>query len=103
MTGIPYLLRAREVANLMGVPFKTLQRQLPKLQAEHGFPRPLPGLGRRYDPGAIVAWLNRMAVAGERPAGAPDPDAAASPGDLAGWQDELDRRADQIARTGGHA
>jgi len=31
-----------------------------RLEEDHGFPPPVPGLGRRWDPQAIEAWLARQ-------------------------------------------
>ena len=77
------LLRAPEVAALLGMSVRAFHAARARLR-DRGFPAPVPGMGPRYDPRAIEAWLARA-----------QGKAAASPPveDIAGWQAELDRRA----------
>lgn len=89
-------IHAREVArDVFGRraknPLDWFYRNRRRLEAEHGFPKPLPGLGELwYDPEAIEAWL-----AARR-------DARAAPGKLEADRDELRARIAGLAdRIGG--
>jgi predicted DNA-binding transcriptional regulator AlpA len=77
----------REVAAAIGISADWLYRHLSRLQEDHGFPEPVPGLTRRrWNRAAVEAWLNR----------APGPPPTPPPTDdyeLARWAAELDRRA----------
>jgi predicted DNA-binding transcriptional regulator AlpA len=102
MASFPALLTLTQIAAQLGVPVSALYRNMSGLRA-CGFPRPVAGCGRRYDPEAIAAWLARQRTApsvpsplegegkGEAPPAAPAAD------DIPGWQAELDRRLDRAA------
>jgi predicted DNA-binding transcriptional regulator AlpA len=77
------LLRTPEVAALLAMSVESFYRRRAALDAA-GFPKPVPGMGVRYDPLAIQEWL---AAQRTRP-GATTPPLD----DVAGWQAELDRR-----------
>lgn len=92
------LLTFPEVAERLGVPLNSLYRNHRVLREEHGFPAPVPGLGRRWDPQAIENWL-----ATQR--GEPVPIGQLLPPDTTtaevfDWQQELDRRALEMGRAG---
>lgn len=55
------LLTAHQVAELLALdgPRAFAQRRR-RLEAEHGFPPPVPGVGQRWDPLAIEAWRRRI-------------------------------------------
>ncbi len=53
------VLTTAEVAARLGMSVPTFHRRQAALKREHGFPGPVPGLGHRYDPEAIRAWLAR--------------------------------------------
>lgn len=53
------LLTQRQVAEWLGHSLDWFRRHRARLTAEQGFPAPVPGLGRRWDPAAITAWLAR--------------------------------------------
>jgi predicted DNA-binding transcriptional regulator AlpA len=90
MPDLPRLLTLSDIAAQLGVSLPALYRRMSLLRAQ-GFPRPLPGLGRRYDPAAVAAWIAR--------ASAPVPPAplATAPDAIEPWQAELDRRAAAMA------
>jgi len=50
------LLKHGQVAQLLGHSADWFSRHRAQLEAQ-GFPRPVPGCGRRWDPAAIEAWL----------------------------------------------
>jgi predicted DNA-binding transcriptional regulator AlpA len=78
------LLRAREVAALLGVALHWWYRHRRALEAE-GFPAPV-RLSRgvaRWDPAAIEGWL------------------AARRGDVSGWQAKLDMRFESLEPPAG--
>lgn len=79
------LINTAEVAELLGMTVHTFYRRRAQLHRV-GFPNPVPGMGIRYDPLAIQAWLARQRTASATPAPPPMQD------DVAGWQGELDRR-----------
>ena len=84
-----------QAAEALGLTVPGFCRRRAQLEAS-GFPRPLPGLRRRYDPLAIQGWLARLR--GE-PAHSVTPE---DHGDAA-LQAELDRRALTLATARGHA
>jgi predicted DNA-binding transcriptional regulator AlpA len=78
----------REVAAAIGISADWLYRHLGRLEQEHAFPPPVPGLiRRRWNRAAIEAWLNR--APGPEPPVVP----LADDDELARWAAELDRRA----------
>jgi predicted DNA-binding transcriptional regulator AlpA len=91
---IPRLLTVQDMAQALGVSMSAMYRALPVL-ADAGFPQPLPGLGKRWDPEAVAAWLASRRTA--PPAPPPAPPAAAPEDDIATWQRLLDGRAADIA------
>lgn len=83
-------LTLRQVAIAIGVSARWLYMHRPRLAAEHGFPAPAPGMGKRWAEAEIVAWQRRglsPAALAATPAEAEDD---ASAGEWAQW---LDRRA----------
>lgn len=63
------LLTLHQVAVLLGLPgARSLVARRRQLEEEHGFPPPVPGLGLRWDPVAIDAWLARHRPAEATPA-----------------------------------
>lgn len=55
------LLTAHQVAMTLALDSAmSFHRRRRCLEAEHGFPAPVPGLGLRWDPAAIDAWLGRQ-------------------------------------------
>lgn len=57
------LLTAPQVAAQLGYKLGWFQRNRPRLEAEHGFPRPVDGCGLRWDPAAIGDWLDARRTA----------------------------------------
>jgi hypothetical protein len=55
------LLTAHQVAEILALdgPRAFAQRRR-RLEEEHGFPPPVPGVGQRWDPLAIEAWRRRI-------------------------------------------
>lgn len=99
MSGPVKLLTTPEVADALGVPVGQLRRTIVRLKREHGFPECIPGMGHRYDPEAVGAWIARYRKdATPAPAANDDEDA-----ELAAWQAKLDARSVQIGRSGGRA
>ncbi len=97
MTGtIPRLLRLSEVAQQLGVPLHSFYDNSHALKAS-GFPVPVPGTGKRYDPGAIKAWLDRQGRPNSSATEAPDDTTAANDDDVAAWQATLDARSAGLA------
>lgn len=64
------LLDAAGVAQKLRHSRDWFYRQYPGL-LQRGFPEPVPGMGRRWDPAAINAWLDQQANPGP-PRKAPD-------------------------------
>jgi predicted DNA-binding transcriptional regulator AlpA len=81
------LLDLRDLAKRIKRSLDWTYRALPGLIADHGFPAPLPGLGKRWDPVAVDAWLDAQLAPELSPA---RPQAAAAAPD---WEAELIRRA----------
>lgn len=52
------LLTAPQVAAALGYRHAWFLRNRARLEAEHGFPRPVDGCGMRWDPAAIEDWLD---------------------------------------------
>ena len=57
----------RGVAVRLGRSHSWLNKHLAGLQAQHGFPRPVPGLGGLFDPLAVTEWLARQRAEHVRP------------------------------------
>jgi len=95
MSSFPQLLTLTQIAAQLGVPLSALYRNVGSMRA-CGFPRPVAGCGRRYDPEAIAQWLARQRT---NPSSLPEEEAEQPPAPAAdnipGWQAELDRRLDQ--------
>jgi len=89
----------QQAADALGLTVDGFCRRRARLEAG-GFPRPLPGLRRRYDPLAIEGWLARLRGSANAP---PDAAAPPEPGSDAAFQAELDRRALSLATARGHA
>ncbi len=51
------LLTQRQVAEWLGHSLDWFRRNRVRLVQEQAFPPPVPGLGQRWDPQAITAWL----------------------------------------------
>lgn len=51
------LWQAAQVAERLAMTPGAFCQRRRRLEAEHGFPAPVPGLGRRWNPAAIEAWL----------------------------------------------
>ena len=92
------LITLADIAEQLGVSLQTFYRNMSSLRA-CGFPRPVPGCGRRYDPQAVADWLARQRPANvdtaEPPTVVPPPGNLPAPEDIAGWQSELTRRLTQ--------
>lgn len=56
-------LTLREVAALLQRPVEWMYRHRRELEQRHGFPPPIPGLGRRWSAAAVRAWRDRQALA----------------------------------------
>jgi hypothetical protein len=55
------LLTAHQVAEILALDSaRAFAQRRRRLEEEHGFPRPVPGVGRRWDPLAIEAWRRRI-------------------------------------------
>lgn len=67
------------------------RRHRAELERQHGFPKPLPGLGLRWDPKAIELWKDRFIPPELRG----EPVLSISIND--NWQAELDSRAAALA------
>jgi predicted DNA-binding transcriptional regulator AlpA len=52
------LLTAPQVAAKLGYRYGWFNKHRARLEAEHGFPGPVDGLGMRWDPAAIGDWLD---------------------------------------------
>lgn len=83
------LLDAEQVAARLHVTLDWWRHNRRRLQESFGFPLPIAGIGGRWDPLAIQAWLDA-----QLPAYAPRPSAANDAGAPADWSAELDRRLD---------
>jgi hypothetical protein len=59
------LWQAAQVADRLAMTPAAFNARRRRLEADHGFPPPVPGLGRRWNPAAIEAWL--AAQAGGQP------------------------------------
>lgn len=88
MSGGPLLARGA-VARLLGLTTPRFLRLRGRLEAEQGFPPPVPGLALRWDPRAIEDWLAARRAA---------PAAAASESSpaLDAWEATLAARADTL-------
>ena len=53
------LLTAAQVADRLQITVRAFWARRRSLEAEHGFPAPVPGIGQRWDPAAIQAWQDR--------------------------------------------
>ena len=61
-------LNAQQTAeDQLGVSLDWFNRNWKNLIADHGFPPPLAGLGRRWDPVAIAAWKDAQIPAHLKP------------------------------------
>ena len=49
--------RAHQVADMLGLTARSFQARRARLEAVHGFPQPLPGLGNVWDLAAIERWI----------------------------------------------
>lgn len=84
------VLTLAELAARLQVSRQWLARRHGHLRAAHGFPPPLPGLGLRWDPRAVDAWIARQTQApdtSEREASSPALD----------WSSVLDGRAARLS------
>jgi hypothetical protein len=52
------LWHAHQVAEALGLTPGAFSARRRRLEEEHGFPPPVAGVGRRWDPAAIEAWLD---------------------------------------------
>lgn len=91
----PQVLTSAQVAERLNLTTAAFHKRHRILREQHGFPPPVPGLGYRYDPEAITAWLARQRQAAD-PVPAPAPAAAndAAPVD---WSEVLAKRAAALA------
>jgi predicted DNA-binding transcriptional regulator AlpA len=55
------LWQAAQVADRLGISPAAFAQRRRRLEDDHGFPPPVPGLCRRWNPAAIEAWLARQA------------------------------------------
>lgn len=69
----PAVIPIAGVAALLCTPEQILRRKWRSLAADHGFPRPLPGLGLVWSRAAIEAWISGNSAAGAVAAGTPLP------------------------------
>ena len=85
MSIAPQVLTCSQVAQLLNMKLPTFYPRQRSLIEVHGFPPPVPGLGRRWDPQAIAAWIARQSgtTAAPTPAANEDDD----------WAAKLDGRA----------
>lgn len=51
------LWQAEQVAERLAISPAAFRQRRRRLEEEHGFPPPVPGLGRRWNPAAIEAWI----------------------------------------------
>ncbi len=91
------LLNMAEVARKLGRSVEWFYRNRRRLEREHGFPASIAGLGKRWDPAAIDAWLDRQMAPELRRARAAPGSADGEPGEIIDWEHELGRRARRIA------
>lgn len=86
------LLTMRQVGERLGHGYHWFRKRRFKLEREDGFPKPVRGVGLRWDPAAIDAWL----AAQREPQGqtASRVEVTIQPPDYA---EQLDRRAADIA------
>lgn len=98
MTEAPLTLA--QVAKRFGKSRIWMYRHMRDLAANHGFPPPIPGFGRVWDPRAIEAWLEAQRA--PKPPIAAAPDAAAVAPEL-DWAEILDQRAAALAAPMGSA
>jgi predicted DNA-binding transcriptional regulator AlpA len=90
MSDAPQVLTIPQVAATLGLTTAAFYKRHHKLREQHGVPPPLPGLGHRWDPAAIAAWIGRQG----------NPTAAETPppaNDIDVWQQRLDERAARLA------
>ena len=86
------LMTSADVARALTRSRDWFYRNRKKLEA-NGFPKRVPGQGNRWHPGAVAAYLAR--VAGRPVARSGDTELAAE--DVAAWQKHLDAQAEKIA------
>lgn len=86
------LLPLAAVALKLGVSRERFYKRWKAMVAEHGFPPPVPGCGKRWDPVAIRRWLDAQMPAHLRP-----PVAAAAEAEAADLAAELRERARALA------
>jgi hypothetical protein len=55
------LWQAAQVADRLAMTPAAFCARRRRLEEDHGFPPPVPGLGRRWNPAAIEAWLAQQA------------------------------------------
>ncbi|MBR0651376.1 hypothetical protein GXW78_17010 [Roseomonas terrae] len=55
------LWQPEQVADRLALSPAAFAARRRRLEDEHGFPGPVPGLGRRWNPAAVEAWLARQA------------------------------------------
>lgn len=77
------LLALAEVAAALGFSRERFYKRWKAMVRDHGFPAPVPGCGKRWDPVAIRCWLDRQL----EPAAA-DP---ADPGARAARRERIER------------
>lgn len=54
------LIKTAAVADRLNVPVDWFYKHRRRLEAHHGFPRPVAGMRHRWDPAAIDGWLDRQ-------------------------------------------
>lgn len=87
------LLTFQDLAQRLGVSVQRLYRQHRELREQHGFPPPVAGMGRLWDPRAIENWLasqrgEAVPIGTLLPPEPPELEAV-----VIDWKTELDRRA----------
>lgn len=87
------LLTIRQVGVLLSHSQQWFNHHRARLEGE-GFPKPVAGLGMRWDPVAIDGWLARQR--GEAP---PATQAAPASADILRWQAQLDANATRLGRV----
>lgn len=89
------LLNAPEVALKLKHSLTWFARNRERLETEHGFPRPIDGVGRRWDPVAIDRWLDLQLPEHLR---APTGPAELERAEQEYWDQILHERAEAISR-----